>query len=71
MSLLNDENKYEEINWLNQIIVYISFDEKITYGTLFIIKKRNIINIIFCYGLIELNSLPFEKWYFDYYEVYI
>ena len=68
--LLNDEDEYKELNWLNQIIVSISIDEKekISYGNLFVIKKGNKIDIILCYGLIEFNNLPFEKGYFDYSE---
>ena len=69
LNSLNNE-EYTEFDWLNQIISSITTGEKniVIYGTLFAIKKGNKIDIILCYGEIELNSVPFENGYFDYSE---
>lgn len=63
LSSLNEEDGYNDLDWVNQIIASTGTDEndKIAYGVIFAIKKGNKIDIIFCYGLTTLNSIPFES----------
>ena len=61
---------YEDMDWLNQIIVSIvpGQKDKVSYGMLFARKKGNKIDIIFCYGFETLNSIQFENQYLYYSE---
>ena len=66
---MKDEDNYKDLDWLNQIFTSISNkNDKISYGNIFAVKKGNKIDIILCFGLIGLNSIPFENGYLDYSE---
>ena len=68
MAQLKEED-YTELEWLNQIIASTGKKKgEIIYGNIFVIKKGNKIDIILCYGSIELNNISFGEGYLDYSE---
>ena len=63
------EEDYTDLEWLNQIIASTAKKNgEIVYGNILAIKKGNKIDIILCYGSIELNSISFGEGYLDYSE---
>ena len=62
------EEDYTDLEWLNQIIASTAKKGEIVYGNIFTIKKGNKIDIILCYGAIELNNISFGEGYLDYSE---
>ena len=68
MAQLKEED-YTDLEWMNQIIASTSKkDKEIVYRNILAIKKGNKIDIILCYGSIELNSISFGEGYLDYSE---
>lgn len=67
MSQIMDE-EYTDLEWMNQIIASTAKNSEIKFENIFAIKKGNKIDIILCYGNIELNNISFGEGYLDYSE---
>ena len=67
MSQIMDE-EYTDLEWMNQIIASTAKNGEIKFGNIFAIKKGNKIDIVLCYGDVELNNISFGDGYLDYSE---
>ena len=67
MSQIMDE-EYTDLEWMNQIIASTAKNGEIKFENIFAIKKGNKIDIILCYGNVELNNISFGEGYLDYSE---
>ena len=67
MSQIMDE-EYTDLEWMNQIIASTAKNGEIKFENIFAIKKGNKIDIILCYGNLELNNISFGEGYLDYSE---